>query len=123
MKKIFALSAASILAAAPAVAGPYANVEANSSFKGSDYSSTLIEKHIGYEGELGEDTTWYVQGGPALEFVDGSGTESKVSGKVGASVAVTEDVDAYGEVSIVSAEGWDLGDSDYGIKAGVTYRF
>ena len=123
MKKIFALSAASVFAAAPAVAGPYVNVEANSSFKGTDYSSTLIEKHIGYEGELGEDTTWFVQGGPALEFVDGSGTEFKVSGKVGAAVAVTEDVDAYGEVSIVSAKDWDLGDSDYGIKAGVTYRF
>ena len=121
--KTILLSTAAVFAAAPVLAGPYVNVESNSSFKGSDYSSTLIEKHIGYEGELGEDTTWYVQGGPALEFVDGSGTESKVSGKVGATVAVAEDVDAYGEVSIVSAEGWDLGDSDYGIKAGFTYTF
>ena len=121
--KTILISTAAVFAAAPVLAGPYVNVESNSSFKGSDYSSTLIEKHIGYEGELGEDTTWYVQGGPALEFVDGSGTESKVSGKVGATVAVAEDVDAYGEVSIVSAEGWDLGDSDYGIKAGFTYTF
>ena len=121
--KTILLSTAAVFAAAPVLAGPYVNVESNSSFKGSDYSSTLIEKHIGYEGELGEDTTWYVQGGPALEFVDGSGAESKVSGKVGATVAVAEDVDAYGEVSIVSAEGWDLGDSDYGIKAGFTYTF
>ena len=121
--KTILISTAAVFAAAPVLAGPYVNVESNSSFKGSDYSSTLIEKHIGYEGELGEKTTWYVQGGPALEFVDGSGTESKVSGKVGATVAVAEDVDAYGEVSIVSAEGWDLGDSDYGIKAGFTYTF
>jgi len=121
--KTILLSTAAVFAAAPVLAGPYVNVEANSSFKGTDYSSTLIEKHIGYEGELGEDTTWFVQGGPALEFVDGSGTESKVSGKVGATVAVAEDVDAYGEVSIVSAEGWDLGDSDYGIKAGFKYTF
>ena len=121
--KTILISTAAVFAAAPVLAGPYVNVESNSSFKGSDYSSTLIEKHIGYEGELGEDTTWYVQGGPALEFVDGSGTESKVSGKVGATVAVAEDVDAYGEVSIVSAEGWDLGDSDYGIKAGFKYTF
>ncbi len=121
--KTILISTAAVFAAAPVLAGPYVNVESNSSFKGSDYSSTLIEKHIGYEGELGEKTTWYVQGGPALEFVDGSGTESKVSGKVGATVAVAEDVDAYGEVSIVSAEGWDLSDSDYGIKAGFTYTF
>jgi len=121
--KTILLSTAAVFAAAPVLAGPYVNVESNSSFKGSDYSSTLIEKHIGYEGELGEKTTWFIQGGPALEFVDGSGTESKVSGKVGATVAVAEDVDAYGEVSIVSAEGWDIGDSDYGIKAGFKYTF
>ena len=121
--KTILISTAAVFAAAPVLAGPYVNVESNSGFSAGDYNSTLLEKHVGYESELGESATWYIQGGPALEFNDASGTESKVSGKVGASVALTEKVDAYGEVSIVSAEGWDLGDSDYGIKAGATYRF
>ena len=121
--KTILISTAAVFAAAPALAGPYVNVEANSGFSAGDYTSTLVEKHVGYEGELGEKATWYVQGGPALEFVDGSGTESKVSGKVGASVALSDKVDAYGEFSVISADGWDVSDSDMGIKTGFTYTF
>ena len=121
--KTILLSTAAVFAAAPALAGPYVNVESNSGFSAGDYNSTLLEKHVGYEGELGESATWYIQGGPALEFVDGSGTESKVSGKVGATVALSEKVDAYGEFAVVSDEGWDVSDSDIGIKAGFKYTF
>ena len=123
MEKIFALSAASIFAAAPAMAGSYANVEANTGFDAGDYTSTLIETHYGYEGELGEDATWYIQGGPAFDLQDGADGESKVSGKVGASVALTESVDAYGEVSVLSGEDWDISESSVGVKTGFTYRF
>jgi len=66
---------------------------------------------------------FHLQGGPALEFNDASGTESKVSGKVGATVALSEKVDAYGEFAVVSDEGWDVSDSDIGIKAGFKYTF
>ena len=44
-----------------AIAGPYANIEANSGFYGSDYTGTATDVHVGYEG-----ANWYVQGGPAL---------------------------------------------------------
>ena len=121
--KTILISTAAVFAAAPVLAGPYINVESNSGFNAGDYTSTLLEKHVGYEGELGEKASWYVQGGPALEFVDGSGTESKVSGKVGAEVALTEKVDAYGEFAVVSDDGWDIGDSDLGLKAGFKYTF
>jgi len=139
MKTLF-ISTASILFAAPVLAGPYVNVESNSGFSSGDYTSTLVEKHVGYEGELGESATlvekhvgyegelgesatWYVQGGPALEFTDASGTESKVSGKVGATVALTEKVDAYGEFAVVSDDSWDISESNLGLKAGFIYTF
>ena len=121
--KTILLSTAAVFAAAPVLAGPYVNVESNSGFSSGDYTSTLIEKHVGYEGELGESATWYVQGGPALEFNDASGTESKVSGKVGATVALTEKVDAYGEFAVVSDDSWDISESDLGLKAGFKYTF
>jgi len=121
--KTILISTAAVFAAAPVLAGPYVNIESNSGFSAGDYTSTLLENHVGYEGELGESATWYVQGGPALEFVDGSGTESKVSGKVGANVALSEKLDGYGELAVVSADGWDIGDSDLGIKAGLKYTF
>ena len=123
MKKIFALSAASVFAAAPAVAGPYVNVEANSGFAAGDYTSTLVEKHVGYTDALGESGSWYVQAGPALELGDGVSEEYKVSGKVGASVDLTESVAAYGEVSFVSGDDWDISESNVGVKTGFTYSF
>ena len=49
MQKIIALSAASLLAATPAIAGPYVNVEANQKFDTGDYTSTLTEAHVGWE--------------------------------------------------------------------------
>ena len=121
--KTILLSTAAVFAAAPVLAGPYVNVESNSGFSAGDYTSTLVEKHVGYEGELGESATWYVQGGPALEFNDASGTESKVSGKVGATVALTEKVDTYGEFAVVSDDSWDISESDLGLKAGFKYTF
>ena len=122
MKKIFALSAASVLMAAPAIAGPYANVEANSGFSAGDYTSTLIETHCGYEGEF-ETGSWYIQGGPAFDLQDGADAESKVSGKVGAAVDLTESLEGYGEVSVLSGADWDMSEAGVGVKAGLTYRF
>ena len=58
-----------------AVAGPYANVEANSGWTGNDYLGSVIEIHKGYEGALGEDGSWFVQAGPALVSPDGGDEE------------------------------------------------
>ena len=50
--KTFITSLAFIGLAAPAMAGPYANVEANSGFTGSDYSGTSTDFHVGYEANI-----------------------------------------------------------------------
>ena len=124
MEKIFALSAASVFAAAPAMAGSYANVEANSSFQDGDYSSTRIDTHYGWEGELGESSKYYVQGGPSFLSVDGADDlEYQVGGKVGIKTALTEDVSAYGELKAYSGNDWDLNDVKLAVKAGVKYTF
>jgi outer membrane autotransporter protein len=123
MKKIIALSAASVLMSAPAMAGQYANVEANTGFDAGDYKSTLIETHYGYEGELGEQTTWYVQGGPAFDLQDGQDSQNKVSGKIGAAYAVNENLEVYKEVSVLSGADWDMSEAGVGIKSGFTWRF
>ena len=124
MKKIFALSAASVLMAAPAVAGQYANVEANSSFQDGDYSSTRLDTHYGWEGKLGESSKYYVQGGPSFVSVDGADDmEYQVGGKVGIKTALTEDVTAYSEIKAYSGDDWDLNDVKLSVKAGVKYTF
>ncbi len=124
MKAIFAAAAAASSLAAPAFAGPYVNIESNSGFVGSDYSSSILETHVGYEGDLGGSAGWYVQGGPALLFPDGDDTTTELSGKIGASVGLTERLSAYGEVAAITSEEIDFdADLNVGVKAGLTFRF
>ena len=119
MKSFIAAAVAAPFFAAPALAGPYVNVEANSGFVGSDYSGTVTETHIGYEGDLGESAGYYVQTGPAFVAADGEDLNTELSGKAGVGIDITENVEVYGEISFITGED----DNGYGTKVGATYRF
>ena len=118
IKSAFAALAAAPLFAGAAFAGPYVNVEANTGLSGSDYVGTVTEAHVGYEGTAGK-VAYYGQVGPALVTPDGGDTETRISGKVGASVAATEQLSVYGEYAAITTGG-DLASN---IKAGVKYTF
>ena len=122
IKSAIALVAAAPLMAAPALAGPYVNVEANSGWTGSNYNGTVTDAHVGYEGELGESTSWYVQGGASLVSPDGGETDTVPSGKAGLGIALTDALGAYGEVSFIGSGDDDI-DRGYGAKLGVKYSF
>lgn len=122
MKSFIAAAAAAPLLAAPAIAGPYVNVEANSGFTGSEYNGTTTDLHVGYEGALGERGSYYVQGGASLVSPDGGETETVPSGKAGLGFDVTEKLGAYGEVSFIGSGDDDI-DRGYGAKLGVKYSF
>jgi hypothetical protein len=122
IKTAFAAAAAVAFAAPAAMAGPYVNVEANSGWTGSNYNGTVTDAHVGYEGELGESTSWYVQGGASLVSPDGGETDTVPSGKAGLGIAVTDALGAYGEVSFLGSGDEDL-DRGYGAKLGVKYSF
>ena len=109
--------------AAPAVAGVYVNVEANSGWAGEDYAGTLLETHVGYENALGNSSSWYIQAGPAISFPDDAEQVGAASGKVGLNVAVTKRLSAYGEVSAITPEGLELEGLGVGTKAGLKYSF
>lgn len=96
-----------------AIAGPYANVEANSGYTGSDYNGTVTDVHVGYEG-----ANWYVQGGPALIQMDDEDGDVELSGKAGGSYSVSESLSLYGEVSFITGD-----DNGYGTKVGAKYNF
>ena len=118
MKKI-ALALAATLASTPAMAGVYLNAESNASYTGSDYTSRTTDLHIGYEGEVGS-LGYYIQGGPSLTAADGAEGSSNLSGKLGASVAASEKLDIYGELSFAQVED---ADNTYGTKIGAKYKF
>ena len=117
-----ALAAAAALAFAPAaaLAGPYVNVEANSGFTGSDYTGTTTDAHVGWAGESGA-VSYGAQIGPSFVVTDGGDSDTVLSGKVYGSVAATEALDVYGEISF--AGGIDGADNGYGTKVGVTWSF
>ena len=122
---IAAAAAVAAFAPAAALAGPYVNVETNASWAGDDYQSATTDFHIGYEGPIGDGSAaWYVQGGPSIVAVDGVENETRYSGKVGASVAVSSSVGVYGELSALTADdSLDLDDLGVGGKLGVKYNF
>ena len=101
-----------------AVAAPYVEVESNSSFTGNDYTGGSVYSHGGYEGELGENATWFVQAGPELVLTDGAASEVEFSGKAGTTFDITESTELYNEVSFITGN-----ETSYGLKAGVRYSF
>ena len=124
MKTILLSTTAAVFAAAPVLAGPYLNVESNSSFSDKDYTGTLLETHAGYESELGERASWYIQAGPAFGFVDGEDeVGNAASGKIGLGVDLTEKLNAYGEIAAISGNDWDFDSISTGVKAGLKYSF
>jgi len=124
---IAALAASPFLFAGAAFAGPYVNVESNISYPDGDYSSAATDVHIGYEGGEGK-TAYYVQGGPSLAHTDSTDdTETEFSGKVGISVAATDSLGVYGELSGVTNEVTANGKTDdqinWGAKIGAKFVF
>ena len=122
---IAALAASPFLFAGAAFAGPYVNVESNLSYPDGDYSSAATDVHIGYEGGEGK-VAYYVQGGPSLAHTESTDdTETEFSGKVGLSVAATESLGVYGELSGATNGEDASGDNivDWGAKIGAKFTF
>ena len=122
IKPLIIAAAASIAAPAAFAGGLYINTEANSSFTGSNYTSTTTDLHVGYEG--GNDGFgYYLQGGPAIVAADGVDSDWRFSGKVGANVAATEKLDFYGALSLLTADADTNNDAAWGTKIGAKYKF
>ena len=108
IKSAIALAAAAPLMAAPALAGPYVNIEANAGWTGDDYTGATTDVHVGYEGGIGDTgASYYVQAGPAIVAADGVDTETQFSGKAGLGIPVSDALGVYGEVSFLTAEDED----------------
>jgi len=122
---IAAVAASPFLLAGAAFAGPYVNVESNISYPDGDYSGATTDLHIGYEGAISEKADFYAQVGPSFVAVDGTdGSEGEISGKLGVSVAATDSLGVYGELSGITDE--DSSNEDivnWGAKLGAKFVF
>ena len=124
MIKSALVAAAAVAFSAPAaLAGPYVNAEINAGYTGNDFNGSVTDLHIGYEGPIGENASYYVQGGPAIVAAQGEENETEISGKAGLGVDLSEQVNIYGEVAFLIADG-DFSDNlGLGVKGGVKYSF
>jgi len=113
MKSIIASGLLLGMAHGAAIAGPYANVESNSSYYGDDFTGAATDVHVGYEG-----ANWYVQGGTTLIQPDGAEATTELSGKAGGSYDLSEALSVYGEVSIITGD-----ENGFGTKVGAKYKF
>ena len=118
MKSIIAAGILLGMSHGAAIAGPYANVESNSSYFGSSYLGSVIEAHGGYETYFGEDGTIYFQAGPALVAPEKGNDNIELSGKVGVGYDVTDQLNVYGEYAFITGD--ELGSN---VKAGLKYKF
>jgi len=123
---IAALAASPFLFAGAAFAGPYVNVEANASYPDGDYTGATTDVAVGFDGTASEGKiAYYIQGGPAFVHDEAADdTETQFSGKVGASVGISEDLAVYAELSGISAED-TTGDDiiNFGGKIGAKFVF
>ena len=125
---IAAVAASPFLLAGAAFAGPYVNVESNLSYPDGDYSSTATDIHLGYEGTAGAEgkIAYYVQGGPSLNHAESTDdTETEISGKIGGSYGVSEDLGIYAEISGATDGEDSNGDTikNWGAKVGAKFTF
>ena len=125
---IAAVAASPFLLAGAAFAGPYVNVESNLSYPDGEYSAATTDIHIGYEGTVGTEgkIAYYVQGGPSLVHTEtADDTETEISGKIGASAPLNEDLSAYAEISGATAGEDADGDTirNCGAKIGAKFTF
>ena len=117
-KFIHTLSLASIsLLGSAALAGPYFNAENNANWAKDDFTGSATDFHIGYETEIGAFNA-FIQGGPMLNSPDNDDAETNLSGKFGGSIAASDNLDIYGEFSLVSAD-----NNSYGTKLGAKFNF
>ena len=121
-KSVFAATAALSMSAGAALAGPYVNVETNAGWTGGDYTGATTDLHVGYEGPVGDDASYYVQVGASVVSPDGAASDTVPSGKAGLSVAATDALGVYGEVSFIGSGDASV-DRGYGGKLGVKYNF
>ena len=103
---------------APVSAGFYLNGEFNQSHVGSDWNGSGIDLHVGYENTVGEKGSFYIQGGPYLSNPKGADNETNISAKVGGGYDVTEKLNAYTEVSVITDD-----TNTWGSKLGLKYSF
>ena len=124
IKGAIAITTLGCLSASSALAAPYVNIENNSGFYDNEFGGGSTDLHLGFESSLSDTVGFYVQGGPSIQHIKDASSDTEYSGKVGANVAITDHLGAYGEVAaITNDKNFSVDNLSIGTKLGVKYTF
>ena len=123
ISKIALLGALSTVAVSPAIAGPFANIESNTSYFGDDRLNTTTDLHLGYEHDINDKVTVSIQAGPSFVNMPDADYEHEISGKVAISADVSESLNIYGEAYAITVQRDIEADFPIDLKVGARYSF
>lgn len=102
----------------------YVYTEVESDWTLGQYDGTSTTARFGYEGEVTDSASLYLEAGPSFINPDGADLTTELGLEFGGEVAVTESLSAYGEVEFITNGEVDLNESpDIGTKLGLIYSF
>lgn len=115
MKALIATSGVLLMAGSTvaAQARPYAVIENNGGFTGSNFTGTVTDLHVGWE-----EQGFYAEFGPSVFAPDGGDTEVLMTAKAGGSVGITDKLSVYGELGVTVDD-----TNSYSTKLGAKYSF
>ena len=88
------IATAAMMAAQPALAGPYAKTKSEFFGQGDTYHRSIQQVRVGYEGEVGQFKP-YVEVGGGLVTPDSDDTEKLIAVQVGTKFDVNEKLSGY----------------------------
>jgi len=124
----FIVSLPVLLFPSASIADPYINIESNAGYVTrcskcpTKYNGGITEFHIGYKGKIGEKSSYYFQGGPALVSESGNMNENEGSAKAGVNFELSKNLSVYGEVWTIS-DGIGFDGNQFTTKIGATVIF
>ena len=102
----------------------YVRTEVESDWGAGNYEQTVINTRVGYETEVGTDGLVYLEGGPAFVNPAHSDLSTEVAVELGGVVALSENLDLYGDVELRTNDGTNLNTwMDVSSTVGLTYSF
>lgn len=102
----------------------YVRTEVESDWNAGNYDQTVINTRVGYETQVGTDGLVYLEGGPAFVNPAHSDLSTEVAVELGGVVALSENLDLYGDVELRTNDGTNLNTwMDVSSTVGLTYSF
>jgi len=113
-----ALAVIPMVAPAANAEGFYVFSDVKSTWEGDDYERSRVRARVGYEKEITETTSAYLELGPEMYLLQDESADTRLALEVGGETELTEGLNLYGDVEMITGPL-----NDYKTKIGLRYEF